>query len=142
MICARAHDRGSSDRASGHRGEDPLGFSLWKVAGVPTERAKLGEALDAAREGLPLLQGAESAWMLIDHLALRTALAGDLVNAVMIAGFADAAHAAKGARRQVNEARSRERVNTLACHRFDAALLERHLASGGTMSAARRAALR
>jgi tetratricopeptide (TPR) repeat protein len=123
-------------RASGHPGKDPLGFSLWNLAGVLTERGKLIEALDAAREGLPLLEGAESAWLLVDHLALRAALAGDLLNAVTIAGFADAEHAAKGGRRQINEARARERVNKLASRYFDAAVLERHLHLGGRLSTA------
>jgi tetratricopeptide (TPR) repeat protein len=123
-------------RDSGHRGKDPLGFSLGNLAGVLTERGKLGEALDTARQALPLLHGAESAWLLIDHLALRAALAGKLETAVTIAGFADAAYAAKGATRQVNEARARERVDELARDRFDAPTLAGHLASGSRINAA------
>ncbi|HTL50930.1 MAG TPA: winged helix-turn-helix domain-containing protein [Steroidobacteraceae bacterium] len=123
-------------RNSGHRGKEPLGFSLGNLAGVLTERGKLAEALETAREALPLLHGAESAWLLIDHLALRAALAGKLQTAVTIAGFADAAHVAKSATRQVNEARVRERVDALARDHFDAATLARHLEHGGGISAA------
>jgi hypothetical protein len=106
------------------------------LAGVLTERGKLAEAVEAGREGLPLLERAESAWLLIDHLALRAALSGNLANAVMIAGFVDAAHAAKGATRQANEARARNRVDELARNRVDAASLGQYLQSGGRMSAA------
>ena len=42
-----------------------------------------------AREGLPLLQEAGYAWNVLDHLALRAALAGKLANAARIAGYAD-----------------------------------------------------
>ena len=122
-------------RNSGHRGKDPLGFSLGNLAGVLTERGKLDEALLTAREALPLLHGSENAWLLIDHLALRTALVGNLPNAVTIAGFADAAHAARAATRQVNEVRARERVNELARTRFDASVLERYRESGARISA-------
>jgi hypothetical protein len=54
---------------------------------------------------------------------------------VPLAG-AIAAHAAKAAARQVNEARARNRVDELVRNRFDAAMLERYLESGGWISAA------
>ena len=57
------------------------------LAGVRTERRELDDALAAAREGLPLLQEAGYAWNVLDHLALRAALADKLANAARIAGY-------------------------------------------------------
>jgi len=123
-------------RNSGHRGRDPLGFALANLAGVLTERGKLVEALEAFHEALPLLRSAANAWVLIDHMTLRAALAGKLVDAVMVAGFADASHAAKDAVRGPNEARARKRVDELAGDRLDCAMLVQCLAEGARMSEA------
>ncbi|TMH59895.1 MAG: tetratricopeptide repeat protein, partial [Betaproteobacteria bacterium] len=123
-------------RNSGHRGKDPLGFVLANLAGVLIERGKLSDALDTAREGLPLLSGAGNAWSLIDHVALRAALAGQLANAARVAGFTDTAHAAKECTRQPNEARARERLQKLLTCHFDAMTLDQYLAEGGRMSEA------
>ena len=55
-----------------------LGARLTNLAGVHTERGELDEALAAAREGLPLRKEAGHAWVTLDHLALRAALAASL----------------------------------------------------------------
>jgi predicted ATPase/DNA-binding winged helix-turn-helix (wHTH) protein len=123
-------------RQSGHRGKDPRGFTLGNLAGVLTERGKLAEALEAAREGLPLLRGAGNAWVLMDHLALRAALAGHFADSLKLAGFADAAHAAKESIREPNEARARKRVDEVARSRFDADTLAHYLAAGAQLSEA------
>ena len=73
-------------RKSSRVPKDMLGFGLTNLAGVYTERGDLVQALALAREGLPLrkvsdLQGA------LDHLALRTALAGKPHDAARIAGY-------------------------------------------------------
>ena len=99
-----------------------------------TERGELDEALAAAREGLPLLQEAGIAWIALDHLALRAALAGKLANAARLAGYADSAHAAKEASRQPNEARARDRLQALLREKLAADELERLLAEGARMS--------
>jgi hypothetical protein len=80
---------------------------------VHTERGELDEALATAREGLPLLHDAGFAWFALDHLALRAALAGKLVDAVRLTGFVDSAHIAKEAVRQPNEMRAHARLQSL-----------------------------
>ena len=111
-----------------------LGVSLTNLAGVHTERGELDQALAAAREGLPLLQEASYAWGTLDHLALRTALAGKVTNAARLAGYADSAHAARQATRQANEARARNRLQLLLREKLSADELERLLADGAKIS--------
>ena len=91
-----------------------LGLCLSNLAGVHTERGELDEALAAAREGLPMLVEGGFAWSHLDHLALRAALAGKLADAARLAGFSDAAFAARKAPRQPNEARSRDTAAAIA----------------------------
>ena len=94
-------------------------MALINLAGVRTERGELDEALAAAREGLPLLQEAGYAWNVLDHLALRAALAGKPANAARIAGYADSIYTAEEATRQPNEARARERLQALLHEKLD-----------------------
>ncbi len=96
-----------------------LGFTLANLAGLFTERGELEEALAAAREGLPLIRDGGYVWLFADHFALRAALAGNLVNAARIAGYADAERAKKGAPREPNEARARERLWVLLREKLD-----------------------
>ena len=65
---------------------------------------------------------------------LRAALAGKLANAARIAGYADAERAKKGATREPNEARARERLWVLLGEKLDADQLERLLAEGAKLS--------
>jgi predicted ATPase/DNA-binding winged helix-turn-helix (wHTH) protein len=118
-----------------HSGKtNALGFALANLAGVLTERGEHAAALVVAREGLPMLNDIGSAWLFMDHLALRAALAGHLANAARVAGFADGAYAAKKAAREPNEARARERVRGLLRERFAAHELDRLFADGRKMS--------
>ena len=111
-----------------------LGAGLTNLAGVHTERGELCEALLAAREGLPLRNEGGFAWVTLDHLALRAALAGKTANAARLAGHADYLFAANESSRQPNEARSRERLQGLLIENFSPGELERLLEEGAQMS--------
>ncbi len=111
-----------------------LGVALTNLAGVHTERGELVEALAAAREGLPLREAAGLAWVTLDHLALRAALAGKLANAVCLMGFTDATYKAKEISRQSNEARARKRLEALLREKLTPDELERLLAEGAKMT--------
>ena len=107
-----------------------LGVCLTNLAGVHVERHELDAALAAARVGLPLRQEAGFAWGALDHLALRAALAGKLIQAAQITGYADAAFALKAATRQPNEARARTQLMTLLQDKLDPLELARLVAEG------------
>jgi tetratricopeptide (TPR) repeat protein len=111
-----------------------LGTILANLAGVLTERGNVVAALEAAREGLPLLSGVGRAWRFMDHLALRAALAGNLVNAAQLVGFADSMALINGTAREPNEARAHARVHALLRERLDPAELERLLAKGAKIT--------
>jgi predicted ATPase/DNA-binding winged helix-turn-helix (wHTH) protein len=111
-----------------------LGLCLTNLAGIHTERGELDEALAAAREGLPLRKEEGYSWGAFDHLALRAALAGKTASAARLAGYADAAYAAKATPRQANETRARDRLQTLLRETSAPDELERLLAEGATMS--------
>jgi predicted ATPase/DNA-binding winged helix-turn-helix (wHTH) protein len=108
-----------------------LGYALCNLAGVFTERGELDEALAAAREGLPLLTaGGGLAWLFMDHLALRGALAGKFANAARLAGFADSLRIANEAVLEPNEARAHARLQALLREKLAPDQLERLLAEG------------
>ena len=111
-----------------------LGTALANLAGVLTERGNVVAAMEAAREALPLLSGVGRAWRFMDHLALRAALAGKVVNAAQLVGFADSTALTKGAARETNEARARTRVHALLRERLDPAGLEHLLAKGAKLT--------
>jgi tetratricopeptide (TPR) repeat protein len=111
-----------------------LGVSLANLAGLRTERGELHEALAAAREALPLLHDAGMAWNVLDHLALRAALAGKVANAAYLAGFVDSTYAAKESPRQPNEARARTRLHALLREQVESDELKRLLVEGAKMS--------
>jgi hypothetical protein len=94
----------------------------------------LDEALAAACEGLPWVQQAGFTWNALDHLALRTALAGNLAHAARLAGHLDATFVAKETTRQRNEARGRARLQGLLEATFEKPRLECLLTEGATMS--------
>jgi tetratricopeptide (TPR) repeat protein len=107
-----------------------VGFALANLVGVLIERGKLADALEAAREALPLLGSMGNAWTFMDHLALRLALAGNVAHAAELAGYADAAFGVRASLRQVNEARAHARVHALLRGRLDPFELERRFAKG------------
>ena len=111
-----------------------LGSALGNLAGVLTERGQLAEALEAAREALPLLSDGGDAWSLMDHLALRVALTGRHKDAALLAGYTDRAHAARQAIRPPNEARACDRLRAFLRETFVSEELERLLAEGAKMS--------
>jgi predicted ATPase/DNA-binding winged helix-turn-helix (wHTH) protein len=114
--------------------KERIGTALTNLAGVYTESGELDEALTAAREGLPLLKDAGQVWYLLDHLALRTALAHKFANAARLAGYADSAVVEKQSPRQPNEARAHARLQALLREKLAADELERLLAEGATMT--------
>jgi predicted ATPase/DNA-binding winged helix-turn-helix (wHTH) protein len=131
---ARFLDNIAQLRQSQFARKERLGTSLTNLAGVYTERGELDVALTAAREGLPLLKDSGRVWYLLDHLALRAALAGKLANAARLAGYADSAVVEKQSPRQPNEARAYARLRTLLREKLAPDELERLLAEGAKMS--------
>jgi hypothetical protein len=123
-------------RKSAIPANDLLGLNLAYLAGVLTGQGEIDAALTAAREALPLLQDTGYAWRTTDHFALRAALAGKLANAARLAGFTDAAYAAKNSPREPNEARARERLHALLREKLPSGELDRLLANGAKMSEA------
>jgi len=111
-----------------------LGFALMNLSGVLTEKGEVDEALMLAREGLPLVRESGSAWLFIDHVALRAARAGKLDSAGRLAGYADAVHAANGAARQFIEARTRDQLHAVLREALPSHELDRLLAEGAKMS--------
>jgi predicted ATPase/DNA-binding winged helix-turn-helix (wHTH) protein len=111
-----------------------LGWALTSLAGVLTTRGELDEALRLMREGLPLLLEDGSAWIWIDHAALRAAYAGNLAHAAQLAGYADQAWMAKEATRHPIEARAAAQLRALLRERLPAAEVERLRAQGAAMS--------
>jgi tetratricopeptide (TPR) repeat protein len=124
----------ASVRKSPVYSEGTLGLNLINLAGVLTEQGKLDDALAAAREALPLLKDGGLAWIFLDHVALRAALAGKVANAARVAGYADSIFAAKRTSRQFNEARAHVRVQALLREKLVPDELERLLAEGAKMS--------
>jgi predicted ATPase/DNA-binding winged helix-turn-helix (wHTH) protein len=114
--------------------KNALGMALANLAGVLTERGQIAEALVVAREGLPMLSDVGSAWLFIDHLALRAALAGKWARAAELAGHANAMLTVKASEREPNEARAHTRLHALLRERLDAVELEHLLAKGAKMT--------
>ena len=111
-----------------------LGNFLSNLAGILTERGELDEALAAAREGLSQLKGGSWVWINMDHLALRAGLVGKVVSAARLAGFADAAYAAREMVRQPNEARAHDRLHALLRNTLAADEVERLLSEGAKLT--------
>ena len=111
-----------------------LGFALGNLAGVLTERGRLSQAREATAEALPLLAEAGNVWVFMDHFALRIAIAGNELGAARLAGFADTAYTAKHAARPPNEARARERLQSLLEASFDRSELDRLLEEGARIT--------
>jgi tetratricopeptide (TPR) repeat protein len=111
-----------------------IGIALTNIAGIHTERGELDEALTAAHEGLPLLKERGQIWYLLDHLALRAALASKVGNAARLTGYIDSAFTANESSRQPNEARARDRLQTLLHDKLSIDELERLLADGAKIS--------
>ncbi|HEX5863342.1 MAG TPA: hypothetical protein VF014_03635, partial [Casimicrobiaceae bacterium] len=74
------------------------------------------------------------AWVFIDHVASRTALAGNIANAACLANFADSTYEAKESSRQPNEARARDRLQALLRDQLPPDELERLFAEGAKLT--------
>lgn len=112
-----------------------LGGHLINLSGVHTERGELEDALAVAREGLPLFNVAGGVvWYLLEHLALRAAMAGSYVSAAHMAGFADMAYDSKQASRQPNEARAHDRLHAVLRQKLAPNELVRLLAEGSKLT--------
>jgi len=90
-----------------------LGYVQGVLTAALTARGDLHEALMAAREAAPLLRDEGILFSLFDHLALRSALAGRITDAVLLAGHADEAHRQNGHARWPMGVRAVERLRTL-----------------------------
>ena len=114
----------------------PTGLAVARgnLAGILTEQGRLSEALEAATEATPGLLEVGLAWTVMDHFALRAALAGQLDNAARLAGFADGAHAAEQAVRAPNETRARRRLQALLEERLDEEQRRRLIGEGQLMT--------
>jgi predicted ATPase/DNA-binding winged helix-turn-helix (wHTH) protein len=122
----------SMHRMLGHRG--PLGFTLANLAGVLTARGNVADALDVAREGVPLLGDSGDAWIFMHHLALRAALAGMITNAARLSGYASAVFVAKGFALQQDDAQAHARLHALLREKLAPDRVEHLLAKGARMS--------
>ncbi len=111
-----------------------LGYAYCNLSGVFTEMGRLDDALEAARSGIPLLRHGDYLWMMVDHFALRCALAGSLDASARLAGHADAVHAAKMCKRQSNEARARATLQSLLEARIPASDIAQLIAEGMKMT--------
>lgn len=114
---------------------------LLNLVGVLVEHGAHDEALEVAREALPLAAENKLTPILLDHLTLRAAIAGRIADAARLAGCNDARHDAVGMVRQRSELRARERVQALLREALPAAEVERLLAAGAGLSQSEAAAL-
>jgi len=68
---------------------DILGYVLGMVSSALTLRGDVAAALAAAQEAVPLLRDEGMLFWFFDHLALRLALASNVKDAALVAGYAD-----------------------------------------------------
>lgn len=117
--------------------EGLTGFLWGNLAGVLTERGDLAEALDAAREALPLLREEGAHWFFFDPLALRVALIGRIEHAAQLAGYSDASFLAQTgdttSPRAPGKARARARLLDLLHAKLHPDDLARLLAEGAKL---------
>jgi len=100
-------------RASPMKTNRMLGWLLASHAGVLIDQGRLAEALEAGREGLPLLSEDGTAWTFLSHFALRAALAGRLSDAARLAGYWDHAWASMEMKPNRMEEGTRERLKSI-----------------------------
>jgi hypothetical protein len=83
------------------------------LAGVLIENDDLERGLRAGREAMPVLIEVGSAWLFLDHFALRAGLAGKHQVAGQLSGYVEATYKKRGARLDPAEMRVRERLRAL-----------------------------
>jgi len=121
-------------RAMPFSGEHALSTAENNLLGVLVEKGRIDEALSLARGAYTMISEQQTAWMIMDHLALRAALARKLDNAAKLAGFGDAGYARNKVPRQTNEVRARARLGELLEQRYSAAELAVLLAAGAALT--------
>jgi len=114
--------------------EHALSTAENNLLGVLVEKGQIDEALALARGAYTMVAEPQTAWMIMDHLALRAALAGKHGNAAKLAGFADAGYAMRKVPRQPNEVRARARLGELLQPRYSADELAALLAAGAALA--------
>lgn len=114
-------------------GEDALTSCHLNLIGVLVEKGEVDEALQLAHAAVPFRVEHNVAWQMMDHMALRAALAGSHDAAARLAGYTDARYADKGVPRQPNEQRARARAEQLLGQRYSAEELPALLAAGAAL---------
>lgn len=104
------------------------------LVGVLVEKGSLAESLELARRAHVMVHLQQWAWLMMDHLALRAALAHKLTAAATLAGFADRRYEDLGAPRQSNELRARERLAALLLGAYPADRLLELMATGAALT--------
>src|SRR5947209_5754763 len=88
-ICVSQRRGGRRRCICDNRYSDLRGFVLGVLVAALTARGDLGEALIAAWQGVPLVRDEGTLFWLLEHLALRAALAGRSADAALVYGHAD-----------------------------------------------------
>jgi predicted ATPase/DNA-binding winged helix-turn-helix (wHTH) protein len=120
----------------------------WSLLNVRVNLAMAQLAMDDTQRARPLLQASHPSALHFglpalcsDYLALLAAIESRPRTAARLAGYADAAYAARGLFRHPNEVAARERTRALARAALDDATFDQLVADGQTLRAERAAAL-
>ena len=113
-----------------------LGWTLASLASVMIERGNQEQALEFAREGLPLLEQDATAWRFMDAFALRAAQRGRHRDAVRLMAYANAARVAAEAAPHPIDVRHRERIQALLHGKLDSEELQSLDAEGAKLTEA------
>ena len=101
----------------------PWGWIYGNLFGILVESGQLAEALEVGRETMRFLREANSAWMIMDHYALRLASAGDMEAAARVHGWINAEFLRRGNTRQPNELRAMNSTARILNTHFSAVVL-------------------
>ncbi|HEX6795158.1 MAG TPA: hypothetical protein VF304_15015, partial [Casimicrobiaceae bacterium] len=104
-------------------------------------RGELDEALAAGREALPLLLEDGTAWIFVNDLALRAALAGRACDAARLAGYYDCTLAKQEVTSHPLQERLRQRLHSVLRQKFTTDELERLRTEGAKLTEAEACAL-
>jgi predicted ATPase/DNA-binding winged helix-turn-helix (wHTH) protein len=111
-----------------------LSFLLVSLVAGLVRAERFAEALETADEAARLLPGHRPLFVLMDHMALRCALLGQLENAAMLAGFTDASYRARDWPRQDVERMASEHLGTLLEKKFSSRTLDALKRDGALLS--------
>ncbi len=113
-----------------------LGIVLVNLVAALVRAEQLDEALTAAHEAARLLPDHRPLFVLLDHLALRCALTGDVANAAMLAGFTNAAYRAHGWPRLHVEQAASDRLADMLAETLPDHAVQRLLDDGASLTEA------